>query len=341
MSDKGIFGFEQLWSSKWVLPSNARFVTFGSCFAQHISRALVARDLNWFNAEPAPGRTPSDLERKYNYGVFSARTGNIYTAAQFRKWVDLACGDELVENIELWTDDDGRVHDLLRPRIEPNAFSCDDEARYSLRSTAQSFKRCIRDTDVFVLTLGLTEGWINTDMDQVYTLCPGTGTGTFDTDCHAFKNYTFQEIHDDLSAAFDKMWALNPDLKILLTVSPVPLVATASGDHVLVATQYSKSVLRAVAGQFSKTSEAVDYFPSYEIIASPPSRATFFQPDMRSIASQGVDLVMSHFFAGLDLSGSKSSKTSTPLPDVAALDQQDAEDELVCEELILESQNQS
>ena len=100
-------------------------------------------------------------------------------------------------------------------------------------------------------------------------------------------------------AALQIMWQMNPELHILLTVSPVPLVATASGDHVLVATQYSKSVLRAVAGDMARSHAQVDYFPSYEIIAAPPSRATFFEPNMRAIAGDGADLVMRHFFAGL------------------------------------------
>ena len=40
---------------------------------------------------------------------------------------------------------------------------------------------------------------------------------------------------------------MNPKARLVLTVSPVPLAATASGSHVLPATIYSKSVLRAAA----------------------------------------------------------------------------------------------
>ena len=40
----------------------------------------------------------------------------------------------------------------------------------------------------------------------------------------------------------------NENMRFILTVSPVPLVATAGSEHVLAATLYSKSVLRAVAG---------------------------------------------------------------------------------------------
>lgn len=91
----------------------------------------------------------------------------------------------------------------------------------------------------------------------------------------------------------------NKGPKVLLTVSPVPLTATNSGNHVLVATMESKSVLRAVAGHVAANLKGVSYFPSYEIINSPVFRGAFFEPNLRSVSSQGVAHVMACFFAGL------------------------------------------
>jgi hypothetical protein len=42
------------------------------------------------------------------------------------------------------------------------------------------------------------------------------------------------------------------DLRIVLTVSPVPLVATVTGSHVVPATIYSKSVLRIAAQEIAE-----------------------------------------------------------------------------------------
>ncbi|MFD2173082.1 GSCFA domain-containing protein [Rhodobacter lacus] len=341
VAEPGLFGLSDLWQSCWELPKDAIFATFGSCFAQHISRALLARKMNWLDAEPAPGRTPLALAREFNYGIFSARTGNIYTAAQLLLWAKLASGALAPEAIELWSDEKGRVHDLLRPKIEAEGFASEAEARASIASTARAFKRCITEADVFVFTLGLTEGWINTRSGQSYSICPGTGVGHFDPELHVFKNYTYPEIRRDAELAFEIMRALNPDLKILLTVSPVPLVATASGDHVMVATQYSKSVLRAVAGDLARAESWIDYFPSYEIIAAPPSRATFFEPNMRSVAPQGVDFVMGHFFGGLKLTLPPHGRAGADSAAREAEDQKSAQEELVCEEMILERFNEA
>ena len=54
--------------------------------------------------------------------------------------------------------------------------------------------------------------------------------------------------------------------------------------------------LRAVAGDSAADLADIAYFPSYEIIASHPSRAMFFNPDLRTVNLAGVDYVMRHFF---------------------------------------------
>lgn len=336
VAERGIFALEGLWSSPWTLPSDARFSTYGSCFAQHISRNLIARKLAWVDAEPAPGRTPPAVAKAFNYGVFSARTGNIYTAAQLLAWTRLATGQLDPDAIEMWQDEAGRVHDLLRPRIEPDGFASEAEARATLRTTARAFRRSFAEAEVFIFTLGLTEGWEDRATGQVYALCPGTGAGRFDPERHVFRNYGFTRITDDLRSALALMWDANPALKVILTVSPVPLVATASGDHVLLATMQSKSVLRAVAGEMAREDARVSYFPSYEIIASPPARAAFFEPNLRSVVPEGVELVMRHFFAGLDLSGAAIHPTATLNPRIAATAEAMSREDLVCEEIVLD-----
>lgn len=340
VAEAGLFGLEELWRSKWQLPVDARFSTYGSCFAQHISRALVGRGISWVDAEPAPGRTPAALSRKFNYGIYSSRTGNIYTAAQLLHWVTLALTPGWVDLVELWEDGE-RVRDSLRPLVEPLGFASQEEARKSLRSNALAFRRSIEQADVFVFTLGLTEGWENAETQQPYPLCPGTSAGVFDPGRHLFRNYTYPEIYEDLTEALSLMWTINPDLKVLLTVSPVPLTATASGDHVLVATTYSKATLRAVAGDLARNFDTVDYFPSYEIIASHPSRATFFEPNMRTVAQAGVDYVMGHFFNGIDLGGPARGHADETEDRRAKIEQQMAEEDLVCEEMTLEAFNEA
>lgn len=340
VAEPGIWGLTELWASKWKLPRDARFATFGSCFAQHISRALVARGLNWFNAEPAPRRSDPDQAARYNYNVFSARTANIYTAAQLLALVRMASGQDAPDGPELWPEE-GRFRDSLRPAIEPQGFVSRDEALLSRAAMLRAFRRCITDAEVFVFTLGLTEGWENRKTGQCYPVCPGTVAGQFDPEAHVFRNHAYPDIRAALDQAFGLMWGLNPDLRILLTVSPVPLTATASGGHVLTATTYSKSTLRAVAGDLAAGDARVDYFPSYEIISGAPARSGFFEPNMRSVAPAGVDLVMRHFFAGLDVSAPALRQADATAEREARIAAELEAEELVCEEMVLERFNAS
>src|SRR5262249_53273102 len=148
----------------------------------------------------------------------------------------------------------------------------------------------------FVFTMGLTESWVNTRGDYEYPMCPGTVAGDFSPEIHQFVNHPFQSVHDKLRGALRRMRVLNPRLRVILTVSPVPLTATMMDQHVIVSTMYSKSVLRAVAGQLAMTSPLVDYFPSYEIINSPVFKGVFFDPNQREVNHHGVSFVMDTFF---------------------------------------------
>jgi hypothetical protein len=289
-----MFDLSELWEPKFNIKPHEKVATFGSCFAQHIGKALNKHGFNWFISEEAPLNCSEVIANKYNYGVFTARTGNIYTTSLLKQWAEWALDTDKVPS-EVW-EKDGRYYDPFRPRIEPNGFESVDEMRMSRLQTIQSFKQSIQQSNYFVFTLGLTESWFNKEYGYEYPMCPGTVAGTFDESKHQFINQDFGKIRSDLSDAMGLMIKLNPKLKFILTVSPVPLTATMSGKHVAVATMASKSVLRAVTDQLTANRDNIDYFPSYEIINSPVFKGAFFEPNQRSVNPYGVNFVMDNFF---------------------------------------------
>lgn len=295
VAEKNPLQLSGLWTPKYQVPMDAPIVTAGSCFAQHIGRALGARGYQWFDAEPAPAWLAPEDAQVYNYGIFSFRTGNIYTARTLLQWLRLAF-DEMQDPGEWWHHK-GRVYDPLRPAIEPEGFESEAEARASRAATLAAIRRAVERAGIFVFTLGLTESWRNAESGLEYAMCPGTLAGTFDPEAHVFHNHRHSDVLADMETTLALLKVKAPDLKVLLTVSPVPLTATASGDHVLTATSYSKSVLRGVAGELAQVHDHVDYFPSYEIITHPVFRGMFYAPNQRSVVPEGVEVVMSKFFA--------------------------------------------
>lgn len=326
-----------LWRPKFPITPRTRICTAGSCFAQHFSRALLLRGYEWCNFEPAPALLDQVLAAVYNYGVFSFRTGNIYTPKMLRQWLEWAF-DVRATPGEIWAVGE-RVYDPFRPAIEPNGFASADEINLSRAVTLAAIRDAVRQSDVFVFTMGLTESWAHRASGVEYAICPGTAGGQFDPAAHVFVNHPYQDLLDDMNAALAILRGENPQLRVLLTLSPVPLTATASGAHVLTATCQSKSILRAVAAAVCAGREDVDYFPSYEIITSPVYGGRFFAPNMRQVLPAGVDHVMACFFKDQAAAfGAEQAEIVPPKPQMSPLTliEIDAvQEELMCEEAIL------
>ena len=283
------------WYRKKFQISDLRIAAAGSCFAQHIGRALRQSGFSFEDVEPAPSFLPRDQASLFGYGMYSARYGNVYTSRQLLQLLKRATGKMPHLPDHVWKKDNGFV-DAFRPTIEPTPFESIEELVDLRASHLNAVVRLFKSAGVFVFTLGLTEAWILKGDGAAFPVCPGTAGGEFDPLLHAFRNLTYPEILGDMEEFFAIARSMNPALKFVLTVSPVPLMATATNDNVVSASSYSKSVLRAVAGDLSSKYDWVDYFPSFEIISSVPMRSQFYNSDMRNVALVGVDHVMKQFF---------------------------------------------
>jgi hypothetical protein len=281
--------------TKFHLKDDYKIITAGSCFAQNISRYMKKVGLSVFNAEPEhPLMAEFGLEND-SYNQFSARYGNIYTSRQCLELVLQALGNSPM--IEDFIEENGRWYDLLRPSIQKNGFSSLNEAKADRRYHLSRVKSMLLEADVFIFTLGLTESWFHKEKGHIYPACPGTVRGKFNSDIYHFRNLNYNEIMDDMVKIINTIHAVNPNLKIILTVSPIPLVATRTSQNVLCASSYSKSVLRSVVGDLDNLYDNVAYFPSYEIINSVCSFGQYLSSDLRDVTERGVSHVMDCFLS--------------------------------------------
>jgi hypothetical protein len=328
-----------LYKKKFVIRKQDKIATAGSCFAQHLAIHLQRRGYSILDVEPPiPGMSREESQR-YGYMIYSARYGNIYTTRQLLQLVEDAFQPRVREE-SVW-ENNGRFFDGLRPAVEPEGLSSAEEVRVHRLHHLEKVRQLFTEADVLVFTLGLTEAWVHRETGTAYPICPGVVAGSFDPELYEFKNFQYPEIYQDLVDVRNLLKKHNPGLRFLLTVSPVPLTATASNHHVLVATTWSKSTLRSVCGALEREFADVDYFPSYELIATPFSRAFFYGPNLRSVTMPGVEAVMRVFFLehGLpELLPTQEAATQgtvglRPKTD----DVEDDDDEAVCEEKLLES----
>jgi hypothetical protein len=309
-----------LYTPRFPVTRSQRVVTAGSCFAQHIGRELRRAGFRITDAEPLPAILPDAMANDHGYRLYSARYGNIYTTAQLLQLYDEACG-RLTPANPVW-EHKGRYYDAQRPGLDPQGLSSPEEVLQHRKHHLARVKQAFEQADLFVFTFGLTEAWVHTESGTVYPTAPGTIAGTFD-DSYSFKNFDMVEVHAAFTTFMRRLRRVNRRVRFLITVSPVPLTATASGQHVEVATAYSKATLRATCGKLYQDDEGTDYFPSYELITSTNNRGVYFEPNKRSVSHAGVAQAMKLF-----LDAHNIAPIAAPRED---------DEDLRCEEALLEA----
>ena len=299
VAEPSVVDFDPITSLPFQISSTDRVATAGSCFAQHISKALMREGIRFLQVEKAVEADAAELP------VYSARYGNIYTCRQLLQLFQRAYGLFLPRH-SAWKRGDGRYVDPFRPNEFPAGFATiedvEAESRVHLAAVREVFETC----DVFVFTLGLTEVWLSDDDGSAFPLPPGVvaspsaGEGPFSP-----ANLSVEDLSRDLLAFIDDLRLVNPKVRFLITVSPVPIIATFEERHVIVSNAYTKAVLRIVAQTAADERREVSYFPSYEMIVTHP-KARYFDANYRAVTPEGVAAVMKVFRRRVLAAGSEN-----------------------------------
>lgn len=281
-------------SGRFTIAPGDRVATAGSCFAQRISAMLQGTGFGFADYEPRPALMSPQQGADWGYGRFSARFGNIYTARQLRQLLDEALGNTPLR-LHLAQDDQGRWLDLLRPHIHTHGFATAQEAHADRLYHLQCVRRMFLESDVFVFTLGLTEAWMLEADGTVFGTHPSVALRrAFDAPVRRV-NFDYLECLGDMVGLIQTLNQINPHMRFVFTVSPVALAATHQDQHVLLATSYSKAILRAVVGRVVELCPLAGYFPSFELFNCAQSFGQFLSEDLRDVNPRGVAVAMALF----------------------------------------------
>ncbi len=153
-----------------------------------------------------------------------------------------------------------------------------------------------------VMTPGLVEAWFDKKTNKHINPTPIRKGRPLDIDRFCLDILDYETCFGELLATVDIIRKHNPRTNILITVSPVPLYLTFSGEDIIVANTYSKSVLRAACEQIVKSRERVDYFASYEAVTL--STKSVWEKDRRhvdaSFVKKIVDDLAAKYFSGFE-----------------------------------------
>ena len=235
---------------------------FGSCFAVYISRFL----------------------HKRGYSVFGKHNNLQSHIIQF--------GEGMVNSFALLQQFEWALEGKAFP--ENLWFSQDKDVATPDPAVQAETREIILNTDLFVMTLGLSEIWFDKRTgDALWRAVPAS---LFDENIHGFRVSSHQENYDNLVKIVTLIRAAKPSAKIIFTVSPVPLMATFRPISCLTASSVSKSILRSALDQLMRDHASdgnLFYFPSFEIVKE------FFidpyQPDNRHPKDEIVDFIMRTF----------------------------------------------
>lgn len=243
-----------------VLSRRDHFFLMGSCFAEEIRRALeteigpaqVGPDYRAVRFDPA--RASVDALPDHNH----LNTYNAFSVLQ-----------EIERILGLWTpapEDCWQVNNRLQCPYRRLVFADTPE---TFAEVCAELDRVLREgfaaADHFIFTFGMTEVFLNKASGKVANQKPGCGLGGGATET-TFHQASFAENLTAALRLIDLIQAAKPQARIFVTVSPVPLKRTFSGQDVAVANTPSKATLRAVLAEAAAARPNVHYFPSYEAV---------------------------------------------------------------------------
>lgn len=244
------------------IDETTRVTAFGSCFAESISTWLANR----------------------NYKVL--------TKAENSKAYIVSCSEGMVNTFVIrqqfeWALEGKKFEAPLWHGYKAEEYGYDEDVR-------QETARIFQETDFFILTLGLSEIWYDEPTGGVFwrTL----PKSKYDPQRHKFRVATVEENRDNLRAIYKLIRKHRPDAKVLLTLSPIPLIATFRPESCMSANSVSKAVLRVaideVVREF-KDDGHLFYWPSYEIVANVFQYP--FKEDGRHLYSSVKEFIMMTF----------------------------------------------
>lgn len=297
-SENAVTWMQECLVSNLQIDKRTKIASMGSCFAREIKNWLIKNQFNYLVTENEKMPWESSKIFKGDKGIASYEHAStawerVYNTFTIKHIMDYTFNDNMLDKrlIDVKIKGVSYISDILRSRIiyKDMDTACDD-----ILNHIECSKNVLCNADLLIITLGLTEIWESKKRKLVAASNPFKYYKL--PDDFEFRTTKYQENLDNLNYIYKLLKQYNKNLKILITVSPVHLLATFRDDvDVITASCESKSILRAVAGEFANNKD-VYYFPSYEIatIVSILDEINVY-PDNHHVSKELINVIMNTF----------------------------------------------
>ena len=236
------------------------FLTMGSCFSGSIGSLLQAYKFRTLVNPFGTMYDPLSIARILNYAIDGT----------------LPAENSYVETNGIWAN--------LNTHSSFSALSS-EEVKLKIQGTLATVAKFLSQTDWLLITFGTS--WIYQYKQ----------TGEWVANCHKIPSSQFAKSLCDLTTLkntykelIKKLVNLNPNIKILITVSPVRHIKDTFPKNNL-----SKSVLRLFTEELESSYDNIFYYPAFEILMDDLRDYRFYQADMIHPTDQAVTYIWDHF----------------------------------------------
>lgn len=272
------------WETSFQLDQEQKIFALGSCFARNIEKALLSSKVDVSSAD----RDSEILELKINLLTGLLNKYNPLSIYQELLW---ASGKEIFPDRGFIKFGDKYCDLNLRNQARKGTLEFVQKRHQELR---QYFARAFT-ADVVILTLGMIETWFDQETNLALAEVPSPRLIKEYPERFVYRALSQQQCLDALKGSYSLLQEYGrKNLKVVVTLSPVPLERTFSGQDIIVANMMSKSTLRSAIGEFVAATENVDYFPSYEAaMLSEPN--IVWMSDRRNVTDFMVAKIIAEF----------------------------------------------
>ena len=156
---------------------------------------------------------------------------------------------------------------------------------YNPASILHTVERCDNAPRVALFTLGTNHVYRLKETGEIVDNCRKRPQNLFSEE-----ELSIDECHHYLAKAAETLSKRNPDVRIIVTVSPIRYAKY--GYH---GSQLSKAVLLLAADKLTQTHDFCSYFPAYEIVCDELRDYRFYSSDMLHPSPQAVDYIWEVF----------------------------------------------
>lgn len=240
-----------------ILDTTSKIYFIGSCFSSNLYNSL------------------SQVFLECNESPF----GNVYNPVSVSKCLNRITNiDKITKDETIFTNNLYQHFDYYTKTGEADQ----NNFIYKINSGLVDANKKLKNASILVITLGTS--YVYRKEGVVVNNCHKLNKNIFSREL-----LTIDEIVNSLSHTIKKIKKLNPDIEILITLSPVRHLRDSFSENSL-----SKSLLRVAIDQLQKQHN-LHYFPSYEILLDELRDYRWYNKDLCHPSDIAVDYIINKF----------------------------------------------